>query len=98
MVTLKTLKVFIIATHRPTVQFIMCSLQFLFYCFVLFLFYFLFCLFVCFCFFWDKVSLRNSPGYPGIHFVHQAGVKLTEICLPLPPGCWDYRCVPLPTS
>uniref|UniRef100_A0A8C8UP70 Uncharacterized protein n=1 Tax=Peromyscus maniculatus bairdii TaxID=230844 RepID=A0A8C8UP70_PERMB len=26
---------------------------------------------------------------PGTHFVDQAGLELTEICLPLPHKCWD---------
>jgi hypothetical protein len=34
------------------------------------------CLFVCFVFvFQDRISLY-SPGYPGTHFVDQAGLKL----------------------
>ena len=28
--------------------------------------------------------------------VDQAGLELTEICLPLPPECWVQRCVPPP--
>lgn len=36
----------------------------------------------------DKVSLCSS-GYPGIHYVNQAGPELTKICLPLPPKFWD---------
>ena len=39
--------------------------------------------------FWDRVSLCKSPGCPGTHYVDQDGLKLTEICLPLPPECWD---------
>jgi hypothetical protein len=39
------------------------------------------CLFVCF--------LCNSSGCLGNHSVHQAGLELTEIHLPLPPDCWD---------
>ena len=27
-------------------------------------------------------------------FIDQAGLELTEIYLPLPPKCWDQRCVP----
>ena len=42
-----------------------------------------FCLFVA-----DRVSLC-SPGCPGTHSINQAGLELTEIHLPLPPGCWD---------
>ena len=33
--------------------------------------------------------LYNSSGHPGNHSVHQAGLELTEIHLPLPPDCWD---------
>jgi hypothetical protein len=44
--------------------------------------------------FWDGVSL-HGPGYPGTHYVDQADLKLTEICLLLPPECWDQRCAPL---
>jgi hypothetical protein len=43
--------------------------------------------------FQDRVSLC-SPGCPGTHSVDQAGLKLTEILLPLPPECW--RCAPPP--
>ena len=32
----------------------------------------------------DRVSLC-SPDCPGTHYVDRAGLKLTEICLPLPP-------------
>ena len=38
--------------------------------------------------FWVRVSLCSS-GCPGTHYVNQAGLKLTEICLPLPVKCWD---------
>jgi hypothetical protein len=38
------------------------------------------CLFVCFLY---------SLSCPGIHYVVQAGLELTEIYLPLPPECWD---------
>ena len=31
----------------------------------------------------------NNPGCPGTQSVDQAGFRLTEICLPLPPKCWD---------
>jgi hypothetical protein len=37
--------------------------------------------------FQDKVSLY-SPGCPGTHFVDQVASN-SEICLPLPPKCWD---------
>ena len=37
----------------------------------------------------DRVSL-GSPGCPGTHFVDQARLASnSEICLPLPPKCWD---------
>jgi hypothetical protein len=39
-------------------------------------------LFACF-WFRDRVSLC-SPGCPGTHSVIQAGLELTETCLPLP--------------
>ena len=38
-----------------------------------------------FCFFWDTVSLWNSPGCFGTRFVDKVGLELTEIHLPLPP-------------
>ena len=53
--------------------------------------------FVLFCFVWDRVSLY-SPGCPGTHPVGQAGLKLTEILLPLPPECWDQRRAPPPAA
>lgn len=31
------------------------------------------------------------PGYPGTHYVDLAGFKLTEVCLPLLPECWDAQ-------
>jgi hypothetical protein len=43
--------------------------------------------------FWGRVSLY-SPGCPGTHFVDQADLELTEIHLPLPPECWDWRPAP----
>ena len=42
----------------------------------------------------DRLSLC-SPGCPGTCLIDQAGLQLTEIYLPLPPECWDLRCVPL---
>lgn len=47
--------------------------------------------------FQDKVSLC-SPGWPGIHSVDQAGLRLTEISQPLCPPleCWDQRCTIAP--
>lgn len=34
--------------------------------------------------FQNKVSLYNSPGYLGTYSLGQAGLELTENCLPLP--------------
>jgi hypothetical protein len=48
---------------------------------------FFICLFFCF---FETVSLC-SPGCPGTHSVDQTGL---EICLPLPPKCWDERRAP----
>jgi hypothetical protein len=42
--------------------------------------------------FQDRLSLC-SPGCPGTHSVNQAGLELAETHLPLPPECWDLRCV-----
>lgn len=41
----------------------------------------------------DRVSFY-SPGYPGTHSVVQAGLKYTQIYLPLPPECWDLGYAP----
>ena len=38
--------------------------------------------------FWNRVSLC-SPSYARTISVDQAGLELTEICLPLPPEGWD---------
>lgn len=35
-----------------------------------------------------RVSLR-IPGCPGVHYIDETALKLTEISLPLPPDCWD---------
>ena len=37
----------------------------------------------------DRVSLCKSWSCPGMRFIDQAGLKLTEIHLRLPPKCWD---------
>ena len=50
-----------------------CFVFFFLFFFVLFCFAFWFCGFVFV--FWDRVSLY-SPGYPGTHFVEQAGLEL----------------------
>ena len=39
---------------------------------------------ICVFVFGDRVSLCNSSGSPGTHFVDQTGFKLTEVHLPLP--------------
>lgn len=44
--------------------------------------------FLGFCFSVDRVSLCN-PSCPGIHLVHQAGFKLTEVLLFLPSKGWN---------
>jgi hypothetical protein len=44
----------------------------------------IFCRFVCL-----RQGLLSSLGWPGTHYVDQAGFKLREICLPLPTECWD---------
>lgn len=41
--------------------------------------------------FWDRAS-PYSPCCLGI--LDLVGLKLIEICMPLPPGCWDERCIP----
>lgn len=47
----------------------------------------------------DRVSSLYSPGCLGTHSVEQAGLKLTELYLLLPLGCWDKKHVsPLPLS
>jgi hypothetical protein len=55
------------------------------------LFLLLFCfvgwVLVCLIAFKNRVSLYSS-GCPRIHYIDQAGLKLTEIQLPLPPKCW----------
>ena len=34
-------------------------------------------------------GLPFSPSWPAAHYVDQAGLELTEICMPLPPESWD---------
>jgi hypothetical protein len=41
-----------------------------------------------FCF-WDRVSLYNSPGCLGTHFIDKAGLELTEIHLTVLLGCYN---------
>ena len=38
--------------------------------------------------FWDRISLCN-PGCSETHYADESGLKLTEICLPLPLEFWD---------
>ena len=54
--------------------------------------------FFVFCFFWffETGFLCSFGACPGTPFVDQAGLKLTEIGLLLPPKCWDYRRAPPP--
>ena len=48
------------------------------------------CLFVClFRGGWDRVSLCSFGACPGTWSIDHAGLKLTEILMPLPPKCWD---------
>jgi hypothetical protein len=54
--------------------------------------HFLFVLF-CFVLFCFETGFLCSPGCPGTHFVEQVASN-SEICLPLPPKCWDKRHVP----
>ena len=42
-----------------------------------------------FCFFETGFLCVALEPCPGTHFVDQAGLKLTEIDLRLPPECWD---------
>ena len=55
----------------------------------LYLFFLFVCLFVVFAYlFPDRVCL-SSPVCVGTHFVDQAGLEFRDMCLPLPPECWD---------
>jgi hypothetical protein len=40
-------------------------------------------------------SEEQSGALPGIHFIDQASLELTEIYLPLPPECLGLNSVPL---
>ena len=44
-------------------------------------------------FLWGQVTL-NSPGYPGFPCVDQVEQDLSDILLPLPAECWDWRHIP----
>jgi hypothetical protein len=44
-------------------------------------------------FFAYHVSLCSN-GWPRFHCVDLAGLEVTEICLPLPPECWDQSYAP----
>ncbi|KAM7337936.1 hypothetical protein ACRRTK_004055 [Alexandromys fortis] len=48
--------------------------------------------------FQGRISVCNNPGCPRARAVDQAGLKLTEIRLLLPPECWDERPAPPPPS
>jgi hypothetical protein len=43
--------------------------------------------------FQDRISLCSLDCF-WTHSINQAGFELTEICLPLPPKCWDYTWLP----
>ena len=51
-------------------------------------------LFLLFCFalLWFCRALC-SPGGPEAPYVGQAGLRSTELCLPLPPQPWDQTCL-----
>jgi hypothetical protein len=36
-----------------------------------------------------------SSGWSRTRYTDQTSLSLTEICLPLSPGCWDLWCEPL---
>ena len=46
------------------------------------------CFFVLFCFSRQGFSVILEPVLE-LALIDQGGLKLTEICLPLPPECWD---------
>lgn len=43
---------------------------------------------------WDRISLCNSPDSLGTHSVDLASTELTDIHLPPPPKCWNWRHAP----
>jgi hypothetical protein len=53
--------------------------------------------------FWEILFLKPGFLYVALAvqelILHQAGLELTEICLSLPPKCWDsWCCAPLPPN
>ena len=47
-------------------------------------------------FFWlSESQSTNSPRWPWMYLVTQAGLALLVILQPHPPECWDYRHAPL---
>lgn len=40
-------------------------------------------------FVWNRVSLK--PQLAWSHYIDQGGLDLTEVSMPLPPGCWEQR-------
>ena len=42
-----------------------------------------------YCFSRQGFSVQFFVTCPGTHSIDQVGLKFTEICLPLPPECWD---------
>jgi hypothetical protein len=55
------------------------------------------------CYLFETGCLSGYPDYPEIHYVDQAGLKLTEICLPLLPSILHQAlglkvCTPAPPA
>ena len=48
-------------------------------------------LFVCIYYYFGLFETGSpcSVSWPGTHYIDLAGLELTEICLSLPPKCWD---------
>lgn len=40
------------------------------------------------------MNLWCMPGWPGVSYVDQDGLRLTEAIQPLTSECWDQKCVP----
>lgn len=47
-----------------------------------------------FCFLFETESLC-SFSWPAAHHRDKGGLELTNVCLLLPPKCWDQKCMPL---
>ena len=61
-------------------------LAFQYICRYLAVFFFFCC---CCCLFFETEFLCSFRSCPGTSSVDQAGLELTDVCLPLPPKCWD---------